>query len=216
MNRTKIEWCDYTWNPIAGCSPTSEGCQHCYAAGIARRFGIPWGRAWFYPLRLMQPKRIKTPSRIFVCSMSDIGHRTVWKEWRASMWRVMTECPWHTFMLLTKRPGEWLQGLPSNCWAGVTVESQKHAGRIDELMRWHSGVSFVSVEPMLEPVTLRSHVRPDWVIAGPETGPGARECKPEWIETLAAESPCFFDKRKVGWTRREWPKPKQEAQNDAT
>ena len=48
----------------------------------------------------------------------------------------------------------------------------------------------------------------DWVIAGPETGPGARECKPEWIEDLyeqckAAGVP-FFDKRKK-YLAREFP-----------
>ena len=77
MNRTKIEWCDWTWNPIVGCSPASEGCANCYAAAIARRFGMPWGRPVFRPERLNEPQRVKKPGRIFVCSMSDIGHERV-------------------------------------------------------------------------------------------------------------------------------------------
>ncbi|MDR1688319.1 MAG: phage Gp37/Gp68 family protein [Clostridiales bacterium] len=36
MNQTKIEWCDYTWNPVTGCL---HNCEYCYARGIARRFG---------------------------------------------------------------------------------------------------------------------------------------------------------------------------------
>jgi len=36
MNKSKIEWCDMTWNPITGCL---HGCEYCYARGIARRFG---------------------------------------------------------------------------------------------------------------------------------------------------------------------------------
>ena len=36
MNKTKIEWCGKTWNPVTGCF---HGCEYCYAAGIARRFG---------------------------------------------------------------------------------------------------------------------------------------------------------------------------------
>lgn len=36
MNRTKIDWCDSTWNPITGCE---HGCEYCYARGIAKRFG---------------------------------------------------------------------------------------------------------------------------------------------------------------------------------
>jgi len=35
MNTTKIEWCDYTWNPITGCL---NNCDYCYARSIANRF----------------------------------------------------------------------------------------------------------------------------------------------------------------------------------
>lgn len=35
MNKTKIEWCDSTWNPITGCL---NGCEYCYARKQARRF----------------------------------------------------------------------------------------------------------------------------------------------------------------------------------
>lgn len=36
MNKTKIEWADYTWNPVTGCL---HGCKYCYARKIANRFG---------------------------------------------------------------------------------------------------------------------------------------------------------------------------------
>lgn len=36
MNKTKIEWCDSTWNPVTGCL---HGCRYCYAEKIAQRFG---------------------------------------------------------------------------------------------------------------------------------------------------------------------------------
>lgn len=36
MNKTKIEWCDSTWNPVTGCL---HGCEYCYARKIASRFG---------------------------------------------------------------------------------------------------------------------------------------------------------------------------------
>jgi hypothetical protein len=35
MNKSKIEWCDRTWNPVTGCL---HGCQYCYAERIAKRF----------------------------------------------------------------------------------------------------------------------------------------------------------------------------------
>lgn len=36
MNKTKIEWCDSTWNPVTGCK---HDCPYCYARRIAERFG---------------------------------------------------------------------------------------------------------------------------------------------------------------------------------
>lgn len=35
MNKTKIEWCDSTWNPVTGCL---HGCEYCYARKMANRF----------------------------------------------------------------------------------------------------------------------------------------------------------------------------------
>ena len=35
MNKTKIDWCDSTFNPVTGCL---HGCTYCYAKGIANRF----------------------------------------------------------------------------------------------------------------------------------------------------------------------------------
>ena len=37
MKKTKIEWCDMTWNPVTGCL---HGCKYCYARRIAERFGL--------------------------------------------------------------------------------------------------------------------------------------------------------------------------------
>ena len=42
MERTKIDWCDSTWNPVTGCR---HGCEYCYARRIAQRFGGHTGGA---------------------------------------------------------------------------------------------------------------------------------------------------------------------------
>lgn len=39
MNKSKIEWCTSTWNPVTGCL---HGCNYCYARKIAERFGLPY------------------------------------------------------------------------------------------------------------------------------------------------------------------------------
>ena len=36
MDKTKIDWCDMSWNPITGCR---HGCEYCYARRMAERFG---------------------------------------------------------------------------------------------------------------------------------------------------------------------------------
>ena len=35
MNKTKIDWADYTWNPVTGCL---HGCSYCYARKQSMRF----------------------------------------------------------------------------------------------------------------------------------------------------------------------------------
>ena len=43
MNKTKIEWCDYTWSPITGCfGVNGKICSYCYARNIANRFGLAY------------------------------------------------------------------------------------------------------------------------------------------------------------------------------
>jgi len=245
MNKSKhdYEWWDYSWNPIVGCSPVSEGCENCYAAGISKRFKLPWGTPEFKPERLMEPVRMRKPSRIFVCSVSDIFHEGVHAEWVDRVLEIIAACPQHTFMMLTKRPeniyrkiyevtaeracrelggGDYLP----NLWLGVTAENQARADeRISILLSVPAAKHFVSVEPMLGPVSLAGFdgktYRPwldyhawkvafDWVIAGPETGRRARECKPEWIMDVAdqckAAKVSFWDKSHGEFIRREYPR----------
>ena len=218
MNRTDIEWCDFTWNPIVGCSAVSTGCVNCYAATMAKRFHRHWGRPIFKPERLTEPGLVKQPSKIFICSVSDLFHPGNPFE-RIDLVLAQTEVyPQHTYIVLTKRPGmalEWTltselgwKSWPENVWLGVTAETQALADlRLKCLNAIHAPVKFVSVEPMLGPVSIRqAPMRPSWVICGPETGSKARPCQDEWITALASECSVFFDKRKTGWTRREFPK----------
>lgn len=122
-DRTRIEWTDATWNPIAGCSRVSEGCRNCYAEGIAAR-GLPgfeglahfvdrsegacearWTGAVMVREHLMdQPLKWRRPRRIFVNSMSDLFHDAVPDEVIDRIFAVMALCPQHTFQILTKRP----------------------------------------------------------------------------------------------------------------
>lgn len=218
MNRTKIPWATHVWNPIEGCSAISEGCQNCYAESFAHRFHRHWGSPQFRPEKLSEPTNTRKPARVFVCSTSDFFHDCADIDWEDSAGRVMFNNPRHTFMLLTKRPRNvrpWIHRMMDNklwpmpnVWLGISAENQaRYDERWPEIERLPFPVLFVSVEPMLGPVTTRCHARrPDWVIAGPETGARARLCCESWVEKLATECITFFDKRDE-WKRREYPTP---------
>ena len=77
MNKTKIEWTDYTWNSITGCE---YNCFYCYARRIAMRFNGHF-KPTFHPDRITQPHKLKKPSKIFVCSMVDL-----FGDWIPDLW----------------------------------------------------------------------------------------------------------------------------------
>lgn len=117
-DKSKIEWCDATWNPIVGCSRVSAGCENCYAEKLAYRFKHitkfenvvcedkpKWNNSVFFDDKALEiPLRWKKPRRIFVCSMGDLFHKNVPDEWIDKVFAIMALCPQHTFMVLTKRP----------------------------------------------------------------------------------------------------------------
>lgn len=98
-----------------------------------------------------------------------------------------------------------------NVWLGVSVENQEAADeRIPELLKTPAAVRFLSCEPLLGEVKLPVvHVfgpdpkwdgpKIDWVIAGCESGPGARPCGVEWLRSLrdqcASAGVAFFCKQ---------------------
>jgi hypothetical protein len=53
---------------------------------------------------LAEPLRWRTPRKVFVNSMSDIGHARVGRSFAARTWAVMALARQHSFQVLTKRP----------------------------------------------------------------------------------------------------------------
>lgn len=121
-----IEWTDATWNVITGCSKVSEGCRHCYAETVDRRFSEQWGhefKPWtgpnavhnirFHQDRLTVPLHWRKPRRVFVNSLSDLFHEQVPVSFIADVFNVMADarCEKHTFQILTKRPERMLKVL---------------------------------------------------------------------------------------------------------
>jgi len=79
---------------------------------------------------------------------------------------------------------QWMAGAaPANVWVGATVEDRKRQVRLDHLRAIPARVRFASCEPLLE------SIEPDmggihWVIAGGESGLGARPMHPDWVRSL--------------------------------
>jgi protein gp37 len=160
------------------------------------------------PEALEKLKHWRKPRRVFVCSMSDIGHENLLDADALSVFAAMSAAPQHQYLLLSKRPDVLHQRLrrwtgvfpiPANWWVGTTVCNQEEAdAKLPALMRIRAAVRFVSVEPMLGPVVLPSPL-PEWVICGGETGPNARPVVRRWVANLyrqcADAGVPFFAKR---------------------
>ncbi len=206
-SKSDIEWTEMTWNPVAGCSVLSDGCTNCYAMRMAARLDAmgmekykgltrktggrhKWtGKVRIDPKSLSAPAKVKKPSLIFVNSMSDLFHEGVPLGYIKDVFKVMNETPQHTYQVLTKR-SERLEEISSeltwtdNIWMGVSVEDQATKFRINHLRNTDAKVKFLSLEPLLGPLGRINLKKIHWVIAGGESGPGARPMSEGWVRNL--------------------------------
>ncbi len=194
---------------------------------IASKAGPVWnGQVRFNDQWLTQPLHWKKPRKIFVCAHGDLFHENVPDEWIIEIFTIMAIADHHTFQVLTKRIDRACEFLSKphrledlydnwftytgksrevyswplhNVWIGASAEDQL---RYDNRRRWldetPAAKRFWSIEPMLDQIDMGiQFVKPDWVIAGGESGAGARPMHPDWARSLrdqcaAAGVPFFF------------------------
>lgn len=201
--KSAIQWTDYTWNIARGCTKVDEDCKFCYM------YRDSFDSTRYNPLQVIKtktvfnaPLKIKEPSKIFTCSLTDFFHEGC-DSFRGEAWDIILKCPHHTFQILTKRPERIIQCLPEywdeikdRVWLGTSVGSVKGLQRIDELIkaRRYASVLFISFEPLYEAVAEHlsfSHLNAiDWVIIGGESGNETgkyqyRPCEIEWMKDIA-------------------------------
>lgn len=221
MNRSKIEWTDYTWNPITGCT---RGCSYCYARRMAYRLkgrcGYPEDdpfRPTFHRDRLEEPYHRRKPVKIFTVSMGEFFDHEVPIEWREEVLDVISNCRHLTFQILTKRYYNLhTYDYPSNLWLGVSQDCKTtDPDAIRALWLTDARTKFVSFEPLLGPRPDVDLHGIDWVIIGAQTGPGAKPPKPEWVQAIIHEArdwniPVFL-KNNLNWPEKiqEFPEGKR-------
>src|ERR1700730_11680761 len=200
MADSSIEWTDWTWNPVAGCTVITAGCTNCYAMrmaarlaavgsekyeGLTRKSGLR--HVWTGTIRcdekaLEAPRMWNKPRRIFVNSMSDLFHESVPVSFIQKVWCVMHETPRHTYQILTKRPERMLEvardlPLVPNVWLGTSVEDDRVLHRIDALRQVPAAIRFISFEPLIGSVAGADLTGIQWGIVGGESGPRGRPAR---------------------------------------
>lgn len=213
MNKTKIDWCDSTWNPVTGCL---HGCKYCYARRIAMRFGsntlgirhwlneplIRNGKIQPYPFGFvptfhkyrLDEYQNKKGRNIFVCSMADLFGEWVPDSWIEEVFKACEKAPQHNYLFLTKNVKRYVKhGAPiaENMWYGTSITKKADIHLINSLPAGCN--TFVSIEPILEDLEVeKNNVMfrlVDWFIIGAETGRRKDKVIPkrEWIEKIINE-----------------------------
>lgn len=210
-----MKWWDESWNFVTGCTPVSEACENCYAAreaatrlahlpqyaGLAVESGDTYrftGEVRVNSGLVEQPFHWRKPRTVFVCNTSDLFHKSVPSAVIRRAFKVMEYTQSHVYLILTKRPSRMahevagyltaaqLHSMPRNIWLGTTVENMSVLNRTIYLASIRSANKFISVEPMLGPISFPPSVLQcvKCVIAGGESGPNARPSHPDHFRWL--------------------------------
>lgn len=161
--KSNIQWTDATWNIARGCTKVDEDCKFCYM------YRDSFDSTRYNPLNVVRtktvfnlPLRLKEPSKIFTCSLTDFFHEDI-DSYRNEAWDIIRACPQHTFQILTKRPGRITEHLPKdwgegwkNVWLGTSCGSQKSYMRILDLLKVKAKIKFLSLEPMWGSMDLKN------------------------------------------------------------
>lgn len=194
------------------CVHASPGCLHCYSErwngwrGTGYKFNLPSLSQVDIILdekELARMRKIKTGNKVFVCDMTDLFGPFVPDEYIAEVFNAMRQNSGVTWQVLTKRPermaaffATWIKPgyVYDNVWLGTSVENQEYADkRIPHLLRVPARVRFLSCEPLLGPIDLSRDWLPErawydrgihWLIAGAESGHGARPMDVDWVRGL--------------------------------
>lgn len=203
---SKIEWTHHTFNAWIGCTKVSPACDHCYAEtqNKHRAWVDGWGKDaprkitsdsyWREPLKWN--RQAEQRERVFCGSLCDVMEdRPDLVEPRQRLYMLIESTPNLDWLLLTKRPQNFRRFLPQswldkprhNVWGMTTVEANAYRWRIDALAETPFVVRGLSCEPLLDDLKISQQLATGlihWVIAGGESGGGARPMRTKWARSL--------------------------------
>lgn len=221
---TRVKTSESYWKqPVKWNKATWLECKNCKNRWLL-------DDAYYYCPKCDSERFTETRQRVFCASLADVFEdRPDLVEWRGELGELILNTPNLDWLILTKRPenvfnmchdlGWVFTGgreispiIPGNVWLGVSVENQEYADkRIPELLKIPARIRFLSLEPLLGPVDLRTYFNSfqsvpwptiaypkiHWAICGGESGPNARPMHPEWVrgirnQCLGAGVPWFF------------------------
>lgn len=198
MQKTTIEWCDYTWNPVTGCKHncTKETAGFdCYAMKLhnmrhkaymegkklPEQYAFAFDQPQVWNNRLLE-KMPKNPSIIFVGSMCDLFGSWINSWFIKAIINIISDQPEHIFMFLTKNPKRYADfDYPENVMLGHTITGNGNLFDKPESpvsfpiksffdMKYVRNHSiFLSYEPMLSSTDIRILNYADLVIVGADT-----------------------------------------------
>lgn len=140
----------------------------------------------------------KRPQRMRAVLDSDVFHLGV--EERLQWAGYEADIDW-----CSTRYGE-VRWLP-NVWLGTSIESDKYTFRADHLRATPAALRFISAEPLLSALPTLYLGGIGWLIAGAESGRGARPMDEDWVRDLrdrsvAAGTRFFYKQRLDGRGRK--------------
>lgn len=217
MNKTKIDWCDSTWNPVTGCL---HGCEYCYAREYVRRFGknlpdlsdfasrnkglhlldnkidstpYPYGFEPTFHAYHLNDYISKKDRNIFVCSMADLFGEWVPDEWIKEVFAACEKAQQHNYLFLTKNPQRYVELAEKGILR--CADNMWYGSTVtnpDTIAFYGKGdyKTFISAEPLLKPFTDFFNISGiDWIIVGAETGRRKNKVIPkrEWIEQIVED-----------------------------
>jgi len=195
MNKSPIEWCDYTANPVRG--KCALDCHYCYVSAQRRRFKTS-EEVTFYPEVLDAIHALKKSATVFVGSSHDLFGWWVNAEWLGKTLTTCAMTPQHEYVFLTKNPERYAYWDKPNTNVVVKKFTRYFGSSIDTVARaeatnpFMGNLDFLSIEPLLEDVA--HHI--NWmtvkaIIIGAQTGKGAIRPEKEWVENLIEQADHF-------------------------